>query len=299
MPNWRACVGLLTAVVLITAAALIVAALPSNAQRRRTPAPERRELPERYEPTRKQQPGVKESLEADVSARNVRVGPGFSGVEIVVFGAIDNSQQPSPESGYYDLIIVVEGVPRRVVARHRSNVAGMWVNTSSVTFENVPTFYAIASTRPLDEIAPDDLRTLYRIGLRHLRLVPAFAQEHALSRQDLDEFREAVARLKQRAGLFIQAPFAARFTGKNLFSSTVRLPANVTVGPFDTRIYLFHEQKLLSEFTVRLYLEREGIERYLYAFAFDYPALYGLSSVVLAATVGLLAARLFGGDRAQ
>ena len=99
-------------------------AFPSNAQRRGS-LPERRELRELPEATRKQQPGVRESLEADVSARNVGVGPGFAGVEIVVFGAVDNSQQPAPESGYYDLIIVVEGVPRRVIARRRSNVAGI------------------------------------------------------------------------------------------------------------------------------------------------------------------------------
>jgi hypothetical protein len=77
------------------------------------------------------------------------------------------------------------------------------------------------------------------------------------------------------------------------------LPANVTVGPFDTRIYLFHDQKLLSEFTVRLYLQREGVERYLYAFALHYPALYGFSVVVLAAVTGLIAARLYSGERSQ
>src|SRR5690348_2091100 len=106
-------VGLLGTAALILLAALTFVASPSNAQRRRS-LPERRELRELPETTRKQQPGVQESLEADVSARNVGVGPGFAGVEIVVFGAVDNSQQPAPESGYYDLIIVVEGVPRRV-----------------------------------------------------------------------------------------------------------------------------------------------------------------------------------------
>ena len=290
--------GLLGTAALISLAASMFLSFPSNAQRRRS-LPERQELRELPETTKRQQPGVQESLEADVSARNVGVGPSFAGVEVVIFGAVDNSQQLAPESGYYDLIIVVEGVPRRVVVRRRSNVAGIWVNTSSITFDNVPTFYATASTRPLDEIAPDDLRTLYRIGLRHLRLVPAFAQEHALSPQDLEGFREAVARLKQEAGLFIRAPFAARFTGTSLFSASVRLPANVTVGPFDTRIYLFHEQKLLSEFAVRLYLQREGVEHYLYTFAFHYPALYGLSVVVLAAVTGLIAARLYSGERSQ
>ncbi len=244
---------------------------------------------------RKQQPGAKESVEADVSARNVPVTASFNGVEIVVFGAVDNSQQPSPESGYYDVIIVVEGVPGRVVVRRKSDVTGLWVNTSAATFDNVPTFYAIASTRPPDEIATAEFRTLYRIGVHHLRLTPAFAQSRPLSTQELDAFREAVARLKEHAGLFVRAPFATRFIGNSLFSARIVLPANVTVGPFDTRVYLFHEQTLLSEYSVRLYLEREGLARYLHAFALDYPTLYGLTTVVLALAAGLLAGR-FGAN---
>ena len=243
---------------------------------------------------RKQQPGAKESVEADVSARNIAVTASFNGVEFVVFGAVDNSQQPSAESGFYDVIIVVEGVPGRVVVRRKSNVTGLWVNTTSVTFDNVPTFYAIASTRPPDEIATEEFRTLYRVGLRHLRLMPAFAQSHALSTTDLQAFRDAVARRKEEAGLFVRAPFATRFIGSSLFSTRIVLPANVTVGPFDTRVYLFHDQKLLSEYSVRLYLEREGVERYLHAFAFGFPVLYGLTTVVLALAAGLIAAKCFG-----
>src|SRR5262249_60577934 len=70
---------------------------------------------------------------------------------------------------------------------------------------------------------------------------------------------------QRKNGLFIRAPFAARFTGKNLFSASVRRPVDVTVGPLDTRIHLFHEQKLLSEYSVRHCFEHELIERYINA----------------------------------
>ena len=46
----------------------------------------------------------RESVQADVSARNVAVTSSFNGTEIVIFGAVDNSQQPSAESGYYDVV---------------------------------------------------------------------------------------------------------------------------------------------------------------------------------------------------
>jgi uncharacterized protein (TIGR02186 family) len=284
-----------SAVAFGVAITVVVLASHTQAQRRKRPSPITTEAPQVANTAiRKQQPGAKESVEADVSTRNVAVRANFEGVEIVVFGAVDNSQQPTAESGYYDVIVVVEGMPSQAIVRRKSNLAGLWVNTSSVNFDNVPTFYAIASTRPPDEIATEELRTLYRIGLRHLRLAPSLAQSRVLSTEDLEEYREALVRLKEEAGLFVQAPFAARFSGKSLFSTRIVLPANVTVGPFDTRVYLFHEHRLLSEYSVRLNLEREGLERYLHDFAFGFPVLYGLATVALAVSAGLLASMWFG-----
>ena len=242
---------------------------------------------------REQQPGARESVQADVSARTVSVTSSFNGTEIVIFGAVDNSQQPSAESGYYDVVIVVEGVPGRVVARRKNNVAGLWLNTSSATFDAVPSYYAVASTRPLDEIASDEFRASHGIGFQHLRMMPAFGQAQALSSEDLKEFREAVIRLKQKDGLYVQDPYSVAFIGRSLFRSAIELPANVTVGPFTTRVLLFRQEQLLSQYSVRLSLEREGLERHLHAFAFSFPTLYGFATVAIAVAAGLLASTVF------
>ncbi|HJU30884.1 MAG TPA: TIGR02186 family protein [Hyphomicrobiaceae bacterium] len=242
---------------------------------------------------REQQPGAKESVQADVSARNVAVTSSFNGIEIVIFGAVDNSQQPSAESGIYDVLIVVEGVPGRIVVRRKNNVAGLWLNTASATFDLVPSYYAIASTRPIDEITSEEFRASHGVGFQHLRFTPAFGQSQALSTEDLKEFREAIVRLKEKQGLYIQNNFRVAFIGRSLFRATIELPANVTVGPFDTRVYLFRDEKLLSQYSVRLNLEREGVERHLHRFAFSYPTLYGLATVALAVAAGLIASAVF------
>jgi len=284
----------------LTAALLALAATATLAQPRRpkaAPAPSvAKEAPHTplEEIKREQQPGAKESVQADVSARNVPVTSSFHGTEIVIFGAVDNSQQPSAESGYYDVLIVVEGVPGRIVVRRKNNVAGLWLNTSSATFDVVPSYYAIASTRPIDEITTEEFRASHGVGFQHLRFVPAFGQPQALSTEDLKEFQQAIIRLKQKQGLYIQDNFRVAFIGKSLFRATIELPANVTVGPFDTRVYLFHDEKLLSQYSVRLNLEREGLERYLHRFAFGSPTLYGLVTVALAVAAGLVASTVFG-----
>jgi len=264
-------------------------------QRKKAPAPVAKETTQGapQEVRREQQPGARESVQADVSARTVSVTSSFNGTEIVIFGAVDNSQQPSAESGYYDVVIVVEGVPGRVVARRKNNVAGLWLNTSSATFDAVPSYYAVASTRPLDEIASEEFRASHGIGFQHLRMTPAFGQAQALSSEDLKEFREAVIRLKQKDGLYVQDPYSVAFIGRSLFRSAIELPANVTVGPFTTRVFLFRDEKLLSQYSVRLTLEREGLERHLHSFAFGYPTLYGFVTVAIAIAAGLLASTVF------
>ena len=273
-----------------------IAGSESEAQRRpKTPPAVAKEAPHgRAEQIRReQQPGATESVQADVSARNVAVTSSFNGTEIVIFGAVDNSQQPSPESGYYDVLIVVEGVPGRVVVRHKNNVAGLWLNTSAATFDLVPSYYGIASTRPIDEIASEEYRALHGIGFQHLRFTPAVGQDQALSTEDLKEFRKAIVRLKEKQGLYVKDEYGVAFIGRSLFRASIELPANVTVGPFETRVYLFREEKLLSKYTVRLNLEREGLERHLHAFAFSFPTLYGLTTVAIAVAAGLLASAVF------
>jgi uncharacterized protein (TIGR02186 family) len=264
-------------------------------QQRRKAPPVAKEAPRSGEPNikREQQPGARESVEADVSARNVAVTSSFNGTEIVIFGAIDGSQQPSAESGFYDVIVVVEGVPSRLVVRRKGNVAGLWINTASATFDNVPSYYAVASTRPIDEIVPEEFRTLHGVGLKHLKYTPAVGQRHPLSNEDLAEYREAIMRLKRKDGLYLDRPYGVTFTGKSIFRASILLPANVTVGPFDTRVYLFRDEKLLSRFTVRLTLEREGLERHLHAFAYRLPTLYGIVTVMIAVGAGLLASTVF------
>ncbi len=233
-----------------------------------------------------------ESVQADVSTRNVAVTSSFTGTEIVVFGAVDNSRQASPEAGLYDVVIVIEGVPSTVTVRKKSRVGGIWLNASASRFERVPSYYAIVSTRPLDEVAPEATLIGYEIGFDHVRMAPA-GNGPRMPAAELKEFREALVRLKVKDGLYVSESHGVAFIGKSLFRASVSLPATVSVGPFDTRVYLFRGERLMSQYNVRINLEREGLERILHDFAFNKPFLYGLATVALALAAGLAASTIF------
>jgi uncharacterized protein (TIGR02186 family) len=244
-------------------------------------------------------PEAPETVQADVSTKTVPVSSSFTGTEIIVFGAVDNSRQPAAEAGTYDIVIVVEGTPGRLAVRKKSRIGGIWLNTRNANFDDVPSYYAIWSTRPLEDIASEATMIGYEIGFDHVRMTPVGGTDPAgssskLPAADAGEFRSALVRLKTQEGLYVKNEFGVTFIGRSLFRANIALPPNVTVGPFDTRVYLFRNEKLLSQYNVRLNLEREGVERYLHNFAFSWPLIYGVATVLLAVAAGLAAATVSG-----
>lgn len=263
---------------------------------RRPPRPRIRTEPPAEGPPQEMQES--ETVEADVSTRSVEVTTGFTGHEILVFGAIDNSQEPEildeEEENFYDVVVVVEGTPAPVVVRRKSDVAGVWINTSSVIFASVPSYYAIASTRPVEEIAGPQVLQRHAIGFAHIKLTPAPGYRWSFNDYELAAFRAAVIRLKQQEGLYVvKAKDGVQFTGRSLFRSTISLPANVPVGPLVARTYLFRDGEVVSAHIARVTLERAGVERLLHNFAFRYPLSYGIFAVIIAATLGLAASAFF------
>ena len=229
-----------------------------------------------------------EIVEADVSSRSIAVTSGFTGKEIIVFGSIHNSRQSSADAGYYDVVVVVEGIPTPLVLRRKSNVAGLWMNTTSVNFDRVPSFYALSSTGPLDTIAAPEVFEGQGIGFDHIRMTPRYRVPDA----EMKAYREALIRLKKKDKVYVQDQSGVTFIGRSLFRSSVMLPANIPVGLLQARVYLFHQGGLLSTYNAELQLEREGLERWLHDLARNNGFLYGLLAIFTAVAAGLIASEV-------
>lgn len=232
--------------------------------------------------------GHGEIVEADVSSRSIAVTSGFTGKEIIVFGSIFNSQQQAVDAHYYDVVVVVEGVPAPLVLRRKGNVAGVWMNTLSVNFDRVPSFYALSSTRPLDQVAAADVFEDQGIGFSHIRITP----RHPVTQDALKAHRAAIIRLKKNEKVYVQDESGVAFIGRSLFRSSVMLPANIPVGLLQARVYLFHDGALLSKYVAELQLEREGVERWLHDLAHKNSFLYGVLAIFFAIVAGLMASEI-------
>ncbi len=236
----------------------------------------------------------RETVEADVSTRSVSITSGFTGTEIIIFGTVENSRQPSAEAGTYDVVVVVEGTPAPVVVRRKARAGGLWINSSSIRFASFPSYYAIASTRPIDEVSDIAVLNKNEIGFGHVRMMPSGSSRNvATDPAEIAKFREAVIRLKQRDGLYVTADYGVSFIGRSLFRSTITLPPNVPVGALTARVYLLKDRALLSSYRSKVELERAGLERFLHAAAYDAPIFYAAATIVLAALAGMASAFAF------
>lgn len=256
------------------------------------PSPKKPQMP--AQPQVEMAPGGSgETLQIDLSARTIPIETDFAGARLILFGAVENSKQTAAEAGLYDIIVVIEGPTDRVSVRRKTRAAGIWVNTRAITFQEVPSYYAVITTRPLEEIASgknlEKMQDRHEIGFHSVYMEIAPGQGKNPAANELDAFKEALIRLKRHEGLYREDQYGITFIGRSLFRATIHLPANVQVGTFRVRAFLFRNGEFLSQVTAPLKLERAGIERFVHSLASTYPLIYGLGAVLLAVTAGLLA----------
>ena len=170
---------------------------------------------------------------AALSNHLVAISTGFSGTDVLLFGATD---------GTGDVVVVVRG-PESVVTVHRKGRNfGIWVNEADLAFANVPGYWAISSSRPLQSLVPDAVADFHQLGLQYLRLMPL----EKSSERRIREFRAALVRNKQRAGLYTDTPGEITFLGNRLFRTDLWIPANAPIGIYTVSVYLIRDNDVVS-----------------------------------------------------
>lgn len=223
---------------------------------------------------------------AALSQNRVSITADFSGSQIFVFGAIKGA---APDGAKLEVVLAIAGPSAPVKVRKKERVAGIWVNRDEVLVDEAPSFYAVASTGPLDEVLSytDDLR--HRIGINHLvRLIGAPAQIEAP-----EAFREAVIRLRRAEGLYVELPGIIRTVEDTLFAVDIQLPANLVEGDYTARVFLLRDRQVADVFETDIAVRKVGLERWIFALSRERPAVYGLLSIVVALLAGWGASEAF------
>jgi len=220
-------------------------------------------------------------LVADLSSHLVAITTGFTGTDVLLFGATD---------GPGDIVVVVRGPQKDIDVRRKERFGPIWVNATSVSLKDVPSYYRVASTRPLAEFAPDELQERYQLGLQNLRFnIPSTN----LPPEEAGAFRTALVRLKTENGLYNEEVGSVNMMSSRLFRTELHFPSNVPTGTYLVEVYLFRDKAVTSAEIVPFTVSKIGVGADVYDFAMNYGAIYGILSVMLAVAAGYAASAAF------
>ena len=219
-----------------------------------------------------------QEIVTDISQDEVELRHSFTGQELILFGAIRSADIEATEQ--IDVVIVITGAKRPQIVRKKERIMGFWVNSEGRRLEAVPEYYALASTRPLAEIADEADLFRLKIGLEH----QVFGHQ-----EGLEDYAKGLIRVKQKAGLYQIATEQMELQSGTLFRADFFFPANVPSGAYTATAYLFQGGKLIGRSDKEIKIDKAGFERVIYNLAQNQSWLYGLMAIIIALFAGWLA----------
>ncbi|MEG3149217.1 TIGR02186 family protein [Sphingomonas sp. ZT3P38] len=222
-------------------------------------------------------------LVPDVSQRNIEIAYSFTGAELLLFGAIlyPGGRLPDDDKPT-DIVVVVKGPVQSILMREKEKMAGIWVNAARLRYRSAPSFYAIASSRPIARLVDSRTQAIYELGLNSLQLSPASSAPTAVQ----DRFARGLVDLKRRSGLYYEAPGAVEITDGVLYRARVSIPARVPVGRFTAETFLIRDGRVLAAATRDIDIRKSGFERFVARSADRWSFAYGLTAVALSILFG-------------
>lgn len=222
-------------------------------------------------------------LPVGLSNREVAVTSDYRGARVTVFGA-----NPVVNRGG-DIVIVLRGPDRSTVVMRKRRVLGLWVNGDPVRFSASPSFFAVYSTRPINEIIDNRQVWRYRLNAAALAVLDGATPADT----DPGDYRRALVELRTQAGLYRVNPRGVSVDDGLLFQADFAIPANAPIGVYQAQVFVFRNGILISQKDSEVTVDRTGLERRIYQLAKQNSLLYGLMTVALALSAGLGAAFLF------
>ena len=229
-----------------------------------------------------------EEVVLGLSRDQVSISTNFDGSEIILYGAIKR-EEPIAQEPPLQVIVTISGPLEPITVRRKDRILGIWVNADSLNVSAAPSFYAIATSAPWEEVLneADDLRHTISIP-RAIRSVGAWSQV-----ANPQAFINALIRIRMDNGLYVLNEGAVDLKEDTLFNTAIQMPANLTEGEYATRIFLTRGGKVVSHYETSIDVRKVGLERWLFNLSRQQPLAYGLLSLAIAIAAGWGASAAF------
>ena len=223
-----------------------------------------------------------------VSQSLIEVRQGFTGARLLLYGAVIDPAGAGRSSDY-DIVVVLKGPTQAVRIREKDRIAGIWMNAADSDFRSAPSFFAVASSRPISDIVDERTAAIYELGTDFIQLSPSGQIEP----EEQARFAQGLVDLRRRQGLYQENPGGVRISEKVLYQARINLPSNVSTGRYTAETFAIARGRVLASATARIEVVKAGLEGQVVSAAQRWSLLYGLGAIALSLGMGWIAGRLF------
>lgn len=237
-------------------------------------------------------PAMAEDIVLGLSKDTVSIDTSFDGSEILIFGAVKR-ESPIIDEPRMQVIVTVAGPSQPVVVRRKEKRFGIWVNIDAVEVDSAPSFYAVSTSTILGLSLKDIEDIRHRVSIpRAIRSVGA-----PMNIMDSESFTEALIRIRKSTGQYQLNEGTVSVDEQTLFRTRIELPAALTEGNYQTRIFLTRGGDVISKYETSIYVRKVGLERWLFTLSRENAFAYGLMSLAIAIAAGWGASAVFSAIR--
>lgn len=209
----------------------------------------------------------------------------FTGQTLTLFGNIEAGTGDVPETGPYDVIVLVRGPANDRIVRVKERQLGIVLNADEAIYRRLPAYYTVLASRPFDVILNEEARADHRLNLAGLASQARESGDAA--------FDAELIRLMANAGLFLESERGVTFLSRTTFATRIPLPSSIPNGLFVARALVIANGEIVAETTTNFTVRTEGFERFVARAARNDPLFYGLATVLIAIGTGWIGGVLF------
>jgi uncharacterized protein (TIGR02186 family) len=214
-------------------------------------------------------------LIVDLSQPRVSITSAFQGESLLLFGMFD----PPGE-----IVVVVQGPAARETVLRKERFLGLWLNTGRMRFDDVPAYYFIAASAPLQRLLARGGGEILSLEDRLSTIRPVRLRTPA----QMAEFRQGLVEVKRREDLYPANFGQVTIQAGRLFRAELPFPSRLPEGVYDVRTYLLRDGKIVGAVSRPLPVGKVGFSAELAGWAGTEGPLYGVGAIAMALLLGWL-----------
>ena len=218
---------------------------------------------------------AKKIIIADISDNKINIDVGFKGAKLLFFGVID-------EEG--DVVVSVTGPRKAVKVRKKEKKMGIWLNTDTKIFYDVPSYYYVAATRPLEQLRAENVLRINQIGIKNIRFEGAEEKE----KEERNYWIEGIVTSMIEAERYNPKQGIIKLSDNRLFKTELNFSAELVDGEYLVDTLLLKDGSVVAARRSFINVSKSGYGEKIYKMSNNNKLSYGLIAVFFALVFGFL-----------